>query len=64
MKKRPYKMTKPKAKHSKATSSICEIPLRVRPANETVFLSLLEANFQIYNACLSELVWVEFAKQL
>src|SRR5215472_4887039 len=35
-------------------SFVCEVPLRVRPAQERVLLARLEAARQVYNACLGE----------
>jgi putative transposase len=35
-------------------SFVCEVPLRVRPAQERTLLARLEAARQIYNACLGE----------
>ena len=43
------------AKTRKRTKSfICELPLRVTPAEERVLLARLEAARQVYNACLGE----------
>src|SRR5215469_9369644 len=35
-------------------SFVCEVPLRVRPAQERTLLARLEAARQVYNACLGE----------
>ncbi len=46
---------KQEAEARKRTPSfICEIPLKVSPANARVLLARLEAARQVYNACLSE----------
>jgi putative transposase len=45
----------PEAAARKRTKSfICELPLRVTPAQERVLLARLEAARQVYNACLGE----------
>src|ERR1043166_8491297 len=35
-------------------SFVCEVPLRVSPAQERTLLARLEAAHQVYNACLGE----------
>src|SRR5215468_2804304 len=35
-------------------SFVCEVPLRVRPAQERTLLARLEAARQVYNACLGQ----------
>src|SRR5689334_413392 len=35
-------------------SFVCEVPLRVHPAQERILLARLEAARQVYNACLGE----------
>ena len=41
--------------HPKRTPSfVCEVPLRVGPAQERTLLARLEAARQVYNACLGE----------
>jgi hypothetical protein len=43
------------AKTRKRTKSfVCELPLRVTPAQQRVLLARLEAARQVYNACLGE----------
>ncbi len=33
---------------------VCEVPLRVSPAQERILLARLEAARQVYNACLGQ----------
>ncbi|MBE9148238.1 transposase [Coleofasciculus sp. LEGE 07092] len=41
-------------KKSPTPSFVCEIPLKISPANEGILLSRFEAARQMYNACLGE----------
>jgi putative transposase len=39
---------------ARTPSFVCEVPLRVAPAQERILLARLEAGRQVYNACLGE----------
>jgi putative transposase len=39
---------------ARTPSFVCEVPLRVTPAQERILLTRLEAARQVYNACLGE----------
>ena len=39
---------------TRTPSFVCEVPLRVTPAQERVLLARLEAARQVYNACLGQ----------
>lgn len=50
----PYANTSRSKSTSSTPSFVCELPLRVSPAQEKALLARLEAARQLYNACLGE----------